>query len=264
VEGESTCLNCHRGTGLNAAGGNVTVAFPGSFTYTPGVRQRLRVTLSDSSGGDMGYQVTARRADDPRQAAGSFVVPAAVAGGGFGPGMGGPPPAGGVPVARSRVTCWNGDLEADDTPKPAAGCPSTSPIESVTHSNSVVPTSTATATWEFDFVPPDTPVGPIKIYVAGNSVRGPEERNSRPYTAVYQLDPVNPVMPRIESISVDEAFGIGTTFRPGTWLNIVGTSLAATIRSWNDADFTNNIAPTSMDSVVVRIGGQPRVRFGSQ
>ncbi|MFN7925276.1 MAG: hypothetical protein U0Q16_34580 [Bryobacteraceae bacterium] len=260
VDGEGSCLACHRGVKLNAGGGGVAVAFPGSLTYTPGVTQRLRITVVDSSGGAMGYQLTARRADNPAVPAGGFTVPAAVAGG-FGPGGGGFPPGGGggtpgVIVARSRVICWNGDLENEGNPKPATGCPSDAPIESVTHAQDMQPSTSGTVTWEIDFVPPDSAVGPIQIYAAGNAVRGPEERNSRVYTNLYTLEARDPEKPTINSISLDNGFGTGTVFSPGTWLQLSGFSLAATIRSSNTVDFTNNTAPTSMDSVRVKIGGK--------
>lgn len=261
MEGEGTCLSCHRGVRLNAGGGGVAVAFPGSLTYTPGVTQRLRITVVDSSGGAMGYQVTARRADNPQLPAGGFTVPAAVSGG-FGPGGGGPGGGGpgggaaGAPIARSRAICWNGDPENDGVPKPTNGCSSDAPVESVIHAMDMQPSASGTVTWEFDFVPPGAPVGPIQIYAAGNAVRGPEERNSRVYTSVYTLQPRDPEKPTIESISLDQGFGSGSVFSPGTWIQISGFALAATIRTSNTVDLVNNMAPSSIDSVQVKIGGK--------
>lgn len=246
VEGETTCLSCHRGIRLNAGGGNVVVTFPGSFTYTPGIPQRLRVTVTDTANAGLGFQVTARREDSPQVMAGGFSIPAAAAGNGRG--------QAGSTVARSHVTCWNGDVDVDDTPKPASGCPSSAPIESVTHS---LPIDAITGTWEFDFVPPSTNVGPIRIYAAGNAVQGPEENNSRVYTSSYLLNALDGVKPEISAITPDSNFGEGTRFSPGTWVQIAGFDLAATLRGSSDYDFTGSVAPTSMDGVQVLAGGKP-------
>ena len=47
--GDTTCnkAGCHVGTNLNAGPGSVKITFPGDMTYTPGVKQRLIVTVAD-------------------------------------------------------------------------------------------------------------------------------------------------------------------------------------------------------------------------
>ena len=52
-------------------------------------------------------------------------------------------------------------------------------------------------------------------------------------------------------------FGAFTAIAPGSWIEIYGTGLAATSRSWGGADFNGVNAPTALDSTSVRIGGQP-------
>ena len=47
-EHDSACTGCH-GFLANTAGGNVSVVFPGGFSYTPGVKQHLTVTISDQT-----------------------------------------------------------------------------------------------------------------------------------------------------------------------------------------------------------------------
>ena len=70
-----TCLNsaCHTGT-LNPSAGKVTVTgFETGNTYTPGVKQHLTVTISDSNGPRAwGFQLTAREASSITTLAGSF------------------------------------------------------------------------------------------------------------------------------------------------------------------------------------------------
>jgi uncharacterized protein (TIGR03437 family) len=54
------------------------------------------------------------------------------------------------------------------------------------------------------------------------------------------------------------AFGGFTAIAPGSWIEIYGSDMTLSARSWTAADFTGNglIAPTSLDGVSVTIGGQ--------
>lgn len=47
------------------------------------------------------------------------------------------------------------------------------------------------------------------------------------------------------------------TAAPNTWITITGKNLAATARSWQDADFVNGALPTSLDGVSVTINNKP-------
>jgi uncharacterized protein (TIGR03437 family) len=71
--------------------------------------------------------------------------------------------------------------------------------------------------------------------------------------------PANPGgLPAINSGGVVTArdFGGFPTVSPGSWIEIYGTNLASTTRSWADSDFDNLIAPTSLSGTSVTIGGQ--------
>src|SRR5437667_6620808 len=61
VPGESTCAEsgCHTGAGLNKGAGSVKID-AGGTTYAPGVKQRIRVTVSDPDQRKWGFQLTAR------------------------------------------------------------------------------------------------------------------------------------------------------------------------------------------------------------
>lgn len=52
------------------------------------------------------------------------------------------------------------------------------------------------------------------------------------------------------------AFGVLTSIAPGSWIEIYGTNLAASSRSWTGADFSGVNAPTSLDGIKVTVGGQ--------
>ena len=53
------------------------------------------------------------------------------------------------------------------------------------------------------------------------------------------------------------AFGAFPSAAPGSWIEIYGSNLAATSRSWAASDFSGVAAPTSLDGASVIIGGQP-------
>jgi uncharacterized protein (TIGR03437 family) len=52
------------------------------------------------------------------------------------------------------------------------------------------------------------------------------------------------------------AFGGFSSIAPGSWIEIYGTFLSSSIRSWSGSDFNNGVAPTSLDGVSVSIGGK--------
>jgi uncharacterized protein (TIGR03437 family) len=74
--------------------------------------------------------------------------------------------------------------------------------------------------------------------------------------------PANPgSLPTISSGGVVTAqdFGGFTKVSPGSWIEIYGTNLASTARSWAESDFDPDndlIAPTSLSGTSVTIGGQ--------
>ncbi len=51
-------------------------------------------------------------------------------------------------------------------------------------------------------------------------------------------------------------FGGFTSVAPGSWVEIYGTGLATAPDGWTAAEFTNGVAPTSLDGIQVSIGGQ--------
>jgi uncharacterized protein (TIGR03437 family) len=71
--------------------------------------------------------------------------------------------------------------------------------------------------------------------------------------------PANPGgLPAITAGGVVTAgtFGGFPTISPGSWVEIYGSNLASTARSWAESDFRYLIAPTSLDGTSVSIGGQ--------
>jgi uncharacterized protein (TIGR03437 family) len=74
---------------------------------------------------------------------------------------------------------------------------------------------------------------------------------------VRVLTPV-PGVPAISAGGVQTAgaFGASKAVAPGSWIEIYGSNLSATARSWNGGDFVGVNAPASLDATKVTIGNQ--------
>lgn len=229
--GDGICseAGCHVGT-PNTGGGNVQITFPGGMTYTPGVRQRLLVRVNDSVGRVFGFQAAARLQSNERSAQAGTFSPA---------------------DTLTQVLCEDGRV------KTATGtCPAQFQIESVEHSRA--PT---TNTFSFDWTPPSTDQGNVRIYVAANAGNnnGQADAGDRIYTANYTLTPMAGSGPRPTISSggvVDPFIRRSGPITSGSWLEIYGTNLSPTTRDWGGA-FNGNNAPTSLDGVSVNVDGRP-------
>ncbi|MEO7651019.1 MAG: choice-of-anchor V domain-containing protein, partial [Bryobacteraceae bacterium] len=142
VPGEGTCaeVGCHIGTALNGGPGSVTID-AGGTTYTPGVKQRIKVSIADPNQRRWGFQLTARLASNARTQAGTFERADAF----------------------TQVICSTASLIEEL-------CKSTS-LQYIEHSSTGSRTTAVGAglTFEFDWTPPATDVGSIILYAAGNA-----------------------------------------------------------------------------------------------
>jgi uncharacterized protein (TIGR03437 family) len=75
--------------------------------------------------------------------------------------------------------------------------------------------------------------------------------------AVPVADVTQPAIRSPLGVASATAFGGDPTIAPGTWIEIYGSNLARTTRSWTAADFVGDSAPTSLDGVSVTVGGLP-------
>ncbi len=204
---------------------------PAALTYTPGVKQKLTVTLTDSPARTVnGFQLTARLASNERSGqAGTFTTL----------------------DAATQVICEN------DSPRPAAGCSATAPVEFIEQTLS----GSRAASWSFEWTPPSTDQGNVRFCVAANSANGNGQNSGdRIFTASYTLTPAAAQAPRPVIRSAQpllQAFSGAAGLSAGTWLEIYGTNLSATTREWTGGDFTGNQAPTRLDGVGVNINGKP-------
>ena len=232
--GDQTCAQsgCHTGTALNGGGGSIALTSSEGSTYTPGKKQTLTLTITDSRARAYGFQATARPdSNSSKGQAGAFTA-----------------------GTQQKVICENGSTMG------AAGCSSTSPVQFIEHSRAFS-TNTITFTW----TAPASDIGPVTIYVAANAANGKnDDSGDHIYTTKLQLQPAAATTgsagsaPAISSGGVVSAaaFKPAAGAAPGTWIEIFGTNLSASTRSWSNSDFTGNAAPTSLDGVSVTIGGK--------
>ncbi len=249
VPGElGTCAqsSCHIGTANNPANkGSVSVSFPNGQSYVPGVKQHLRVTISDpaSTQRAWGFQLTARLASNAKTMAGTFAST----------------------DANTLIMCALSNLsnehESDFSASQPQTCPSNMPLQYIEHSLTGYNTTkgTGSATFEFDWNPPSSDVGNVVVYVAGNAANGDlTTSGDHIYTTTYTLSASSGGGGNAPTISeVDNAFSNipNSPIQSGTWVAIKGTNLSNTNpgRGWN----ANESFPTSMDGTSVTINNKP-------
>ena len=242
VPGESTCNEalCHVGTALNAGGGSVAVTFPSGTTYTPGVKQHLVVTIADPAQRMWGFQLTARQAAATATMAGSFAST----------------------DKTTAVVCGATPRDPGEVFLDFPGnqnCTISRPFAYIEHTQiGSARLANGSQTYEFDWFPPATNVGNITIFVAGNAANGNgNETGDHIYTKTYTLTPASAgSAPAVSTVISAGGFGAFPSATPATWIEIYGSNLSTTTRSWEGKDFNGVNAPTSLDGVRVTIGGQ--------
>jgi len=215
---------------LNAGAGSVRILLPGERTYSAGLRQRIRVEVSDSQQRRWGFQLSARLAGSPATGQAGELASA---------------------DALTQVICANG------RPIP---CASASTIQFITHTSQGTRNgTTGSVSFEFDWTPPAEATGRITLYAAGNAANG-DGRNTgdRIYTTSIDLDPVA-AAPR-PSISAERGVVNAASFQPGItpggWTTITGANLAAATRTWRSDEIAGGKLPVSLDDIGVTINGK--------
>ena len=233
---------CHVGT-PNSGGGSVSVTFPNGLTYTPGGPQEtLTINVTDPAAKFFGYEMTARLDSNPSNGqAGDFSA-----------------------NPQTQVVLCAGAFGDSGSFKPLNGCPTTQPVEFITHETMPSSSSPIKILW----TPPATNVGNIHIYLAvnaapsSNPVAQTPNTNDHIYTVNYQLTPAAATCtdstPSIATVQSAGAFNPSAGLTSGTWLEIYGTNLTCTqARGWAGTDFSGNNAPTKLNNVSVTIDGVP-------
>jgi len=241
-----TCLaaGCHTGT-LNGNGGSVKINFPNGLTYTPGAKQHLTVTISDTVQKAWGFQLTARPSSSSSTMAGSF--------------------ASDDPL--TALMCASSNLfqeqEVDYSAAKAQTCPGSLTLQYIEHSLTGYNTSvnqTGSYTYQFEWTPPAADVGNVVFYVAANAGPGnpPVQTNAHIYTTTYTLTAAGAsgAAPAVTKVVSASGFGGFSAIAPGQWIEITGSNLAGNTRQWAGSDFNGVNAPTALDGTKVTVGGQ--------
>ena len=234
VPGESNCASCHGGAG---GSGSVTVTFPGSMAYTPGIPQHLIVTITDAAQKRWGFQLTARPALSPTTSGGVFTIGAD----GF-----------------TQLVCTSSTYRFGQFGPNCTGS-SQYPLQYIEQtSNGSRPGQTGSAQFAFDWTPPSTATGNMVIYVAANAANSNgSDSGDHIYLRTYTLTLQASNLPAISANGVVNAAGFQGTIAAGSWVAIQGANLSATTRLWGVADFVNGSLPTQLDGVKVTINGKP-------
>jgi uncharacterized protein (TIGR03437 family) len=246
---------CHVGTINSAAnGGSVTIQMlNGATTYTPGgPKQLITILIKDANRQSWGFQMTARLASNLTSGpAGHFTD------------MNGS--TSGANSSPIQVLC----LDANPAPC-ISRFDANQPVEWVEHSLngwSASRGNKGSYSYQVYWTPPQTNVGNIALYAAGNAsntAKGgpPDASTGHIYTSNITLTPAAATTgapPSITAGGVVSAgnFGAFTSAATGSWIEIYGNNLAPDSRSWATADFNGSAAPTNLDNVTVTVGGTP-------
>ena len=221
---------CHVGTAVNGGGGKVELQFPDGLTYTPGLKQRIKVVITDATARSYGFQASARLASNEANAqAGRFDV---VGTGTF-------------------ILCQDGRERSA-----SGNCAVATPLEFIEHSRASTVNS-----FDIDWTPPAAAAGNIRFYVAGNATNSNNASSGdKIYTANFTLVPKaaggNPPV-----ITSTNGVTNGASFRPGAvtgaWTTVFGANLSPSTRDWTGAIDAAGNFPTSLDGVSVTIDGKP-------
>lgn len=220
---------CHVGTAVNGGGGKVELQFPDGLTYTPGLKQRIKVVITDATARSYGFQASARLASNEANAqAGRFDV---VGTGTF-------------------ILCQDGRERSA-----SGNCAVATPLEFIEHSRASTVNS-----FDIDWTPPAAAAGNIRFYVAGNATNSNNASSGdKIYTANFTLVPKAaggnpPVITSTNGVTNGASFNPGVV--SGSWTTIFGTNLATETRDWTGAIDAAGNFPTSLGGVSVTIDGK--------
>ena len=205
--GDQTCAVCHQGTGVDAGPGSVKIILPGAATYAPGVKQHIKVTVSDPDQARWGFQLTARlNSDLTNGRAGDLIV---------------------TDTVGTHIRCDSGNF---DTCKDGE-------VQFMEHTR---PGTNAGQkggnTFEFDWMPPAAGAGSVTLYVAGNAANNDSNLTlDRIYTAKIQVDAAPPPSIPATKYSMNKLTSDIPGFATNTDPNLVnpwGIAMTATSPFW--------------------------------
>ncbi len=115
-----------------------------------------------------------------------------------------------------------------------------------------------TGSFTFEWTPPATDAGNIKVYLAANAANGSgSSTGDRIHTASFTLSPaVSPARPVITPGQVANIWSGQPLISDAGWIYIKGTSLSQTTRVWRPEEIVGGQLPKSLDGVSVKVNNQ--------
>ncbi len=233
-DGGLTCVACHRtfAPADSDPRGSVRIA---AASYTPGVSQKIQVTISHPDQKRWGFQLVARYAGDTTKQAGTFSTGTLV-----------------------RVRCQTGhDAPCAD-----------GELQYAEHNLAQVTDPGAGFTYTVDWTPPANSVGDIVFYAAGNAANGDGTLNGdRIYTTNNVISPATCNLPGPATLSaaVSAASYTGPV-SPNSLVALFGTGFqpAGLTRSLYSSDVATNTLPLVMSCMAVEFNRVRAPVFYSQ
>src|SRR5882724_9065197 len=225
VDGGLNCTACHRtfAPANSDARGSVAIL---TGSYTPGVKQVLRVIVSHPDAARWGFQLTSRLASDETRPAGTPTADDVV-----------------------KVLCDDGN---------PAPCSATQ-TQFVEHSNAPRTAAGAGFTFNVTWTPPATDVGDVLFYAAGNAANGDgTNNNDRIYTTVLRISGPCSLTQEPSVKAVVNGASFQPAWNPGAMLSVFGSNFAAAgeTRGVTSGDIVNRKFPDSLGCIAVTVNGQ--------
>lgn len=225
IDGGQNCTACHLGSPANNGDGKLTIT---TTPYTPGVKQTITVKLEHPTARRWGFQLTARINSDQTKKAGAL-----------------------TPNNDVRVRCGlTGTQEA----------PCGQDLEFVEHiQDSTGAGTSGSHSWTFDWTPPETNVGDVIFFAAGNAANNSQTNaGDFIYTTSLTISPQSSDSggrPAISRAGIVDAFSFSASIASNGWIAIFGTNLASGTRTWDDA-IVGKTLPTSLSGVQVKVNNK--------
>jgi uncharacterized protein (TIGR03437 family) len=196
--------------------------------YTPGgAPQTWTLTIEDDLQ-IQGFQLTARSGEGFLEQAGSFALVS--------------------PPGSAEIRCGDGSIKRGP-------CPQSRPLEYVQHA-----ARTSTTAFRFEWTPPATDVGEVRVWVAAFRAAG--GRSGRQHRKVFTLRPASVPRPppRITTNGIGEAFTGTVGVVNNGWISIYGENLARSTKTWDSSIF-GAFLPRQLDGVRVFVNGRATPLF---
>lgn len=224
ADGGVVCTACHRTFALNSGVGKLSI---NAFSYTPGVKQTITVTLDDPDARRWGFQLTARPKSDESKMAGTFTV-----------------------SDETRVKCFPDDRDA----------PCNGDREFATHTQPATrPGTTGPRVFTVEWTPPAEDVGEIILYAAGNAANGDFTPNGdHIYTTNLTIRPECNLTQRPSVGGATDAASFRPVISSNALISIFGGPFASPANKYRavGSDLVAGKVPTQFACVAVEISGK--------